>query len=149
MARGVSEEKALPLVGSLMEGETRGGLAKRQLTFTFPRECPDGRNIVIICRYVGQRKSDPPDWRPGTNFKQLRRQANALQRMEDAYAKCCAGQNRWTRLPCALAGWMSSLDQYCDEEFLVITSWHECCKLWGTQRFDCFTQAAPSRSYIP
>ncbi|XP_078288015.1 extracellular matrix protein 1-like [Rhinoraja longicauda] len=154
VTRGISvEQRALPVVGSLTAGDgatlqTRAELAKRGAVFAFPRECPDARNIGTICQYVGQRKTETPDW-SSHNRRQLRYQADALQRMEDAYAKCCGGDNVWTRLHCALDGWMSSLDQYCDEEFSIKTLRHKCCMLWGEKRYHCFTVAAPSGSYVP
>ncbi|XP_059836012.1 extracellular matrix protein 1-like [Hypanus sabinus] len=117
---------------------------------SFPLERPDPDNIGSVCQYLGWRKTYPPGSLPTTGFGHLRRQADALQRMEESFASCCLSLDLQERLECALGGWKQSLDEFCEEEFSIKTRAYNCCREpEGDERHECFALAAPSLSYLP
>ncbi|XP_069796629.1 extracellular matrix protein 1 [Narcine bancroftii] len=115
----------------------------------FPLERPDAENLALVCGNLGQRRSYPPGSLPTTGFGYLKRQANAVHRMEAAFSQCCGETESSDRLNCTLHGWMQSLDQFCEEEFSIKTRAYKCCREPREDWHSCFARVAPLHSYEP
>lgn len=140
--------------GSLTEGEqeeratARAGVGRSgAAAIPFPWAPPMPGNMGDICRYVGQRRIEPPGAQTDIGFSQRWRQAQALHRMEASFGKCCRGDHIWTGLACAMDGWIWSLQQYCQKEIDGKNSIHKCCKMQWKRRYDCFIRESHGRGY--
>ncbi|XP_066466401.1 extracellular matrix protein 1 isoform X1 [Tiliqua scincoides] len=111
---------------------------------SFPPGRPSSANIGNVCTLRKFRPVYPASVLPRSGYGWFQRQARAVNRMENAFKKCCRTQD----VGCARRGWEKSLTQFCKEEFSVKTRQHPCCKLDKTEdRHDCFAVQAPYPDY--
>ncbi|XP_061462273.1 extracellular matrix protein 1 [Rhineura floridana] len=111
---------------------------------SFPPGEPTSNNIKNICKLRKFRPTYPASALPQSDFSWLVRQAQAVNRMENMFKKCC----RKDDTGCAHKGWENVLTQYCKQEFSVKTKPHFCCKeTLGEPRNTCFSRLAPYPAY--
>ncbi|XP_067879040.1 extracellular matrix protein 1 [Heterodontus francisci] len=122
---------------------------RHRLKVAFPLGRPSAANIGDICRHLGERTTYGPGVLPSSGFGHLHRQADAVNRMEAGYAKCCHKLSEADKLACALTVWKDTLHQFCEEEFSIKTLHYSCCKIAGDKRHHCFADAALFHSYGP
>ncbi|XP_068778129.1 extracellular matrix protein 1 isoform X2 [Struthio camelus] len=103
----------------------------------FPPGRPAAATIADLCRRP--RPRDALGDLPRTGFSHLRRQADALQRLDGRLDACC---RRPQPLPCAQQAWAEVLEDFCADEFRVKTRHYYCCKRRGAERERCFAAAA-------
>ncbi|XP_036440869.1 extracellular matrix protein 1 [Colossoma macropomum] len=117
----------------------------------FPLARPGPNNFQAICRYGNQRPRYPKETLPQNGFGYLVRQANAVNQLESWFSVCCSHgiENEELLLCCTEKAWKNSLSAFCDEEFSVKTSHYHCCKKKGSEKWTCFENAAPNKSYEP
>ncbi|XP_018415399.1 PREDICTED: extracellular matrix protein 1 [Nanorana parkeri] len=111
----------------------------------FPPGKPTRANIANICRKTRTIVTYGPENLPQTGFSHLSRQGNAINSVEEGYARCCSQSEK---LRCALEVWKNGMDDFCTEEFSVKTSHYHCCKKRGAEREPCFSAEAPNPNYI-
>ncbi|KAL4646687.1 extracellular matrix protein 1 isoform X1 [Arapaima gigas] len=120
----------------------------------FPPAKPTLGNFADLCRYRESRPHYPPESLPHTGFSYLRRQADAINRVESWYGTCCMENGMLENEPelgvcCAQQAWELTLSQFCSEEFSVKTSHYHCCKQRGRARWTCFETNTPNPTYVP
>ncbi|KAL6488615.1 hypothetical protein MHYP_G00023560 [Metynnis hypsauchen] len=117
----------------------------------FPLARPQPNNVQAICRYGNQRPRYPMETLPQNGFGYLVRQAKAVNQLESWFSVCCShgSENEELLLCCTEQAWKKSLSAYCDEEFTVKTSHFHCCKKKGSEKWKCFENTAPNKSYEP
>ncbi|KAJ8290034.1 hypothetical protein GJAV_G00007980 [Gymnothorax javanicus] len=118
----------------------------------FPPARPSLRNFPAICLYGEDRPRFPSSSLPQTGFSHLRRQGDAINRVESLYSFCCqknGTQGQELSLCCAQQAWEYALNNFCEEEFSIKTRHYHCCKKQGGARWSCFEKEAPSQSYQP
>ncbi|KAJ8354709.1 hypothetical protein SKAU_G00222760 [Synaphobranchus kaupii] len=116
----------------------------------FPPARPSMHNLPAICLYGDGRPRYPLGSLPVTGFSHLRRQGDAINRVESLYSFCCqrnGTQGQELSLCCARQAWEHALNNFCKEEFSIKTRHYHCCKKQRAARWSCFDTAAPSPSY--
>nr|XP_034954603.1 extracellular matrix protein 1 [Zootoca vivipara] len=114
------------------------------LQVTFPPGEPTSANIKNICKLRKFRPTFPASIFPRSRFGWLVRRAQAVNRLENAFRKCCRKEDAG----CAHKGWENVMTQYCKQEFSVKTRPHFCCKVpAGEARYGCFARLAPYPAY--
>ncbi|XP_072283785.1 extracellular matrix protein 1 [Pyxicephalus adspersus] len=111
----------------------------------FPPGKPTRANIGNICRKTRTVVTYGAEHLPQTGFSHLSRQGDAINSVEEGYARCCAQSEK---LRCALDVWKNGMDKFCTNEFSVKTRHYHCCKKSDVERESCFTNDAPNPNYI-
>ncbi|XP_053330783.1 extracellular matrix protein 1 [Spea bombifrons] len=111
----------------------------------FPPGRPDQNNIGNICNMNRPITGYGPHNLPQTGFSHLSRQGEAMNNMENGYARCCRQADK---LHCAVQVWKNSLETFCDVEFSIKTRHYHCCWMQGSEREACFASEAPNPRYV-
>ncbi|XP_068109340.1 extracellular matrix protein 1 isoform X2 [Hyperolius riggenbachi] len=111
----------------------------------FPPGRPSQDNIGNICRKHRPVVKYGAHNLPQSGFSHLGRQGNAINSLEEGYARCCRQSDK---LRCAVEVWQTTMDNFCKNEFTVKTRHFHCCKEKGLARETCFSSAAPNPNYV-
>lgn len=107
----------------------------------FPPGVPTLHNIKNICHL--RRFRSVPRNLPATD--PIRRQLQALTRLEVEFQRCCRQGDNHT---CTWKAWEDTLDEYCDKEQAIKTHPYSCCHYPPSPaRDECFAQQAPYPNY--
>lgn len=107
----------------------------------FPPGVPTLHNIKNICHL--RRFRAVPRNLPATD--PIRRQLQALTRLEAEFQRCCRQGDNHT---CTWKAWEDTLDEYCDKEQAIKTHPYSCCHYPPSPaRDECFAQQAPYPNY--
>ncbi|XP_045574922.1 extracellular matrix protein 1 isoform X1 [Salmo salar] len=119
----------------------------------FPPGQPSPNNLQAICLHSSRRPRYPAYSLPQTGFGYLRRQGDAINRIESWYSACChrngTQQVQEVTLCCVTQAWEQTLSTFCTDEFSVKTRHHHCCKKEGGDRLSCFHSQTPNPNYLP
>lgn len=119
----------------------------------FPPGQPSPDNLQAICLHSSRRPRYPAYSLPQTGFGYLRRQGDAVNRIESWYSACChrngTQQVQEVTLCCVTQAWEQALSTFCSDEFSVKTRHHHCCKKEGGARLSCFHRESPNPTYLP
>uniref|UniRef100_A0A1A8HZG4 Extracellular matrix protein 1 n=1 Tax=Nothobranchius kuhntae TaxID=321403 RepID=A0A1A8HZG4_NOTKU len=116
----------------------------------FPPACPKMTNLKNICELGQYRPRYPDKSLPLTGYSDLRRRANAINRLESWYDICCHEQNAPPDsqiLCCAEQAWKQALSQFCVEEYSTMSAVYECCEYKNVARWTCFDSDLPNPDY--
>lgn len=107
----------------------------------FPPGAPTLHNIKNICHL--RRFRSVPRHLPATD--PIRRQLQALTRLEGEFQRCCRQGDNHT---CTWKAWEDTLDGYCERELAIKTHHHLCCHYPPSPaRDECFASQAPYPNY--
>lgn len=110
----------------------------------FPPGEPKSSNIQNICKLRKYRPLYTDNLLPHSGFGHYRRRAEAIQRMEGEFKKCCKTDD----VACAHSAWKKVLGKFCYKEAMLKTKHHDCCKKRDeTSSFICFASEAPFPEY--
>ncbi|XP_064204609.1 extracellular matrix protein 1 isoform X2 [Anguilla rostrata] len=114
----------------------------------FPPGRPSKDNLPGICNNGLHRPPYRLDSLPTPGYSYLRRQATAVNNLEELYRGCCRSygtQDDALTLKCAQGAWETALSEFCEEEYSVKTRFYHCCQ--NDVDFGCFEKWAPNPSY--
>uniref|UniRef100_A0AAZ3PMP1 Extracellular matrix protein 1 n=1 Tax=Oncorhynchus tshawytscha TaxID=74940 RepID=A0AAZ3PMP1_ONCTS len=119
----------------------------------FPPGQPSPNNLQAICLHSSRRPRYPAYSLPQTGFGYLRRQGDAINRIESWYSACChrngTQQVQEVTLCCVTQAWEQALSTFCSDEFSVKTRHYHCCKKERGDRLSCFHRENPNPTYLP
>ncbi|XP_029594091.1 extracellular matrix protein 1 isoform X1 [Salmo trutta] len=119
----------------------------------FPPGRPSPNNLQAICLHSSRRPRYPAYSFPQTGFGYLRRQGDAVNRVESWYSACCHGngtqQVQEVTLCCVTQAWEQTLSTFCAVEFSLKINHHHCCLKQGGARLTCFHRENPNDTYLP
>ncbi|XP_063042019.1 extracellular matrix protein 1-like [Engraulis encrasicolus] len=128
-------------------GITGGAFVTKSVAF--PPARPLLTNMENLCTQGGGRPRYPAKNFPARGYAHQRRCGSAINRVEAWYGMCCAaGTAEADTLCCATQAWEYALNQFCQEEFMVMDLPHQCCEAESDEkRLACFAGEAHNPSY--